>query len=392
VTSELRHDRSADGLRGLAAFNVVLSHFVAAFFPVVLHFHYLEHFKNTSAASAFERVLQYPFLALAYNGHFPVLVFFALSGYVLTLPHWQGQRQKIIDRLLARYLRLFIPIIASIVLSLFLYKFGLYFNRSAAAVAIDSQWLRLYFDPQMLDPKIGSPLSFAAATLAGSAALNPPLWSLRIEFIGSMLLLAFYAFAKPAKFDTVWLAVCTALLCFVFRSDAVYYIPIFVGAWLGRRRIADQKWVVLLSLAGLFFGALTYDHWLFNWLPDMYLFDRKNFYNALGACLLVSGVINGFGARFLQTRPVQFLARVSFSLYLTHFLVLCSLSCALYLLLPASPWAMALNFLAYLVVCLLLAGVFTRLVDQPAMDWSRRFAKMSLKLLGSKPALRSTRS
>lgn len=66
----------ADGLKGVAAFNVVVAHFVAAFLPMMLHKNYPTVFaENLNPSNLFE-ILTSPIFSIFYNGHFAVLIFF----------------------------------------------------------------------------------------------------------------------------------------------------------------------------------------------------------------------------------------------------------------------------------------------------------------------------
>jgi peptidoglycan/LPS O-acetylase OafA/YrhL len=82
---ELR-DSSADGLRGLAALNVIIAHFFDGFWPKVLFPVYGDLQINSSDPSSLEKVLGSPVTTVFFNGHFAVMIFFVLSGYVLATP------------------------------------------------------------------------------------------------------------------------------------------------------------------------------------------------------------------------------------------------------------------------------------------------------------------
>ena len=110
----------ADGLRGLAALNVVISHFMAAFTPFLMHYNYPETFP-AGQMSTFSTILNLPIFTILYNGHFAVLIFFVLSGYVLARPYYLDKSHSLKNRLWGRYLRLNLPIAVSLLISFFLY-------------------------------------------------------------------------------------------------------------------------------------------------------------------------------------------------------------------------------------------------------------------------------
>lgn len=371
------HDMSADGLRGLASLNVAINHFVAAFFPSLLYFNYPTIFTKNNNPGTLDDVLQFPLVSLFYNGHFAVLVFFALSGYVLSIPYWNGEEIKIKRRLWARYLRLNIPIAFSIILSYCLFKFGCYKNIDAAALS-GSTWLEGYFKPTSIWGVLAIKSVIYDAIFNGENILNPPLWTLKIEFIGSIFLLLYYSI-KPPKYDTALLVVFSFFLYCFYKEDAVYYITILAGGWLGGVRIKHPVVLSVLFFFGLYFGSFVFDNKLFNWLPDVKIFDNKSFYNAIGACLLVMSIINGFAKKLFLLPIVQFLGRISFSLYLLHFLVLCSLASGLYVFLPRDGLSIALNFALYLSVSMVIAMLFTKYIDKSSISISRKFSYLLFK-------------
>ena len=128
-------DNTAEGLRGLTAITVFLAHFFVAFFP--RGFDYLYPGLQTSPATdgTIERILRMPFISILWNGNF-VCIFFVLSGYVLSRPYYFGNRLETLrDRHLKRYLRLSIPIAASVFIGYFMMKYGLLLNHPGAAVS-----------------------------------------------------------------------------------------------------------------------------------------------------------------------------------------------------------------------------------------------------------------
>ncbi len=57
-------NRSVDGLRGIAAFNVAVSHFVAAFLPSMLHKNYPSIFAKNHHPSGLFDVLTSPMVSI----------------------------------------------------------------------------------------------------------------------------------------------------------------------------------------------------------------------------------------------------------------------------------------------------------------------------------------
>jgi len=78
--------KSFQGLRGIAALSVAICHFLAAFIPTSLYGYYPTLFSENSTPSFLFEALTSPIIGIFYNGVTAVMIFFVMSGYVLTLP------------------------------------------------------------------------------------------------------------------------------------------------------------------------------------------------------------------------------------------------------------------------------------------------------------------
>ncbi len=91
-----------DGLRGLAAFIVVIYHHFYGFYPKFLY---------PSEDKVLTQLSGSP-LNIFYNGNFAVYIFFILSGYVLTYKFFKTRNYGIIISSAARrYIRLLVPVL-----------------------------------------------------------------------------------------------------------------------------------------------------------------------------------------------------------------------------------------------------------------------------------------
>ena len=365
---------NADGLRGLAALNVVICHFIAAFLPSALYYNYPNVFPKDPTPSTGMAIMTTPLATLSFNGHFPVVLFFVLSGYVLTIPYFNGNINAIYKRLWGRYFRLNIPIFAAVMFAFILYHYRLYFNVEASALS-GSNWLAGCFDYF----KPGFSLTEAIKSgvyrsiFHGDAYLVPPLWTLKIEFIGSLYLLTFYII-KPADKLVFPAVVYIFFLIFMHGSDSIYYFSILAGSLINLVR-PSLNLARLICAVGLFFGAFQFHSAVYGFLPSLSWIGlsediEKTVYNLIGALLLTTGIVNGVGGSILQSRPVQFLGQISFSLYIIHFSILCSLSCFLYLVLPSGRLSLFIIFLIYIVTCMIVSFAFCAAFDKPSIKLS----------------------
>ncbi len=379
-------NKSADGLRGVAAFNVAIHHFVAAFLPMMLHNNYPSVFTENKQPSTVFELLTSPFFTLIYNGHFAVLIFFVLSGYVLSLPYYMENnkaKHTLSKRLLGRYLRLNIPIAAAIFLSFLFYKSGFYFNIQAAEISGSKNWLQNFY-PQGISPLTTIKEALYNSILFGKELLVPPLWSLHIEFVGSVYVLLLYIL-KPKNSTLTPMLIVFILIYANNQQDSIYYFAIFFGSLLSKIEKSIKFRVVFLIL-GIYFGGFQFESIMYDFLPSLNfmgvdLWEKKNFYNCIGAVLITTAVIQGFGSVFFESRVTQFLGRISFSIYLLHFIVLCSFSSFFYIHLPKNSLFITANFIIYIFICFLFSIIFERFIDKSSIRISHDFSSKIFSLI-----------
>lgn len=372
-------NKSADGLRGIAALNVAICHFVAAFLPTMLYKNYLTAFpENLNPSLFFEFVTSAP-ISIVYNGHFAVLIFFVLSGYVLTIPFFSNQinsRPVLEKRLLGRYLRLNIPIAVAVAAAYIIYTHGLYSITEAATISGSVNWAKSFY-PQGVTAWDAAKEAIYEPILFGKSTLVPPLWTLRIEFIGSIYLLLFYI-TKPNETVFIPLTIVLFFIYVIYRQDSIYYYAIFAGSLLSYfKNIKRYRFIIFVL--GFYFGGFQFTSLAYDYLPNLNIvgaeiWEKKTFYNAIGAVFITLSVVQGFGSIIFESRLAQFLGRISFSLYLTHFIILCSLSSFVYIKLPQGNLFLTANFCGYLIVCFIVSVFFEKIVDRNSINVSHKFS------------------
>jgi peptidoglycan/LPS O-acetylase OafA/YrhL len=365
---------AVDGLRGLAAVNVSIHHFLGAFLPSIMYRNSQiaspEAVKSASESAWWFKFLDFPLLSIFYNGHFPVLIFFVLSGYVLAAPYYEGNDQALRNRFWGRYIRLNAPIAVATVLSFCIYSFGFYYNQNVGALTGDI-WIAGFFQNSItwFD---AIKIAFYGSLFFGDAQLNAPVWSIRVEFIGSMFLLVFYL-AKPNRLLIPVLMFAASLLV-LLGQQGVNALLIFLGALMHQLPRPNRTKILAIGSIGIYLGCYKFNSIFYDFLPS-FLGQNKNFYNAIGALCISYAALNGYGAKLLESKIAQYLGEISYSLYLTHFILLCSVFSLIFLALPSGPMSVLALFAIYLPVTFLFAQVFNVFVDKPAIQLSRRFAK-----------------
>ena len=365
---------SADGLRGTAALCVAISHFITAYLPTMMHKTHPSLFQENKNPSTLFEIFTSPLFSIFYNGHFAVLIFFVLSGYVLTLPYFTdsaSSRTILSKRLWGRYLRLNLPIAAAIAISFLVYQLGFYHNISAAQLSGSSTWFDLFYQPG-ITALMAIKEGVYSSILLGQSQLLPPVWTLKIEFIGSLYILLFYIL-KPKNKLLLPTIIVFGLLYAFHKESSIYFLAIFFGSFISLIKVSTNTRAILFCF-GVYLGGFQFDSALYDYLPKILAWERKTFYNSLGAIFLTTAVVNGFGEKFFTSKIIQFLGKISFSIYLLHFIILCSISSFIYLTLPQKEIYLAINFVVYIALCFVFSKLFEVSVDRLSIRAAHRFS------------------
>jgi peptidoglycan/LPS O-acetylase OafA/YrhL len=389
VVAGKRFHHGVNGLRGILSTHVVTVHFLMAFLPSTLTSFDAVMFPAESSPHWLVPLLNLPVLSLLISGHFSLTNLFVLSGFVLTMPYFDGRPERLSVTLWGRYIRLTVPMALSIALSLLLFRLGLYFNHEAAAVS-KSLALQVLLPPNELTFWRALKEMSYYVLLTGLSFFNVPLWSIKYEFVGTLVVLPLFL-CMPQRWRIIPVLGFAFIVCFAFEATGVFIIGILAGSVLNMVTIPRRLLPVLFVL-GLYFGTYIPGHVEYAWLPVVFTdpkeaFFNVSFYNTIGSFCLVAAIAGGFGERFLSIRFLQWLGGIAYSMYLLHLLVLCSLASFLYLAWPKQDIFLLLNYAIYLVVIVVASTPYARYVDQPAILWGRRFGVwLGRPAVASKPA------
>jgi peptidoglycan/LPS O-acetylase OafA/YrhL len=423
-----------DGLRGFAAFTVYLHH-------NQLWAHGDKG--NLIFENAFGYEGRHYFAALPFvrnffgGGHFAVAIFFVISGYVLSLKSLslvqKGQLQKSADSLgsalFRRWLRLYMPVIAVTFLWMT--------QRHWAKTWIDGSELKSTYREEVktwyYTFKNYSFVFLTGNMLEFTTLYHPHAWSIPIEFKGSIIVYtALSALSRCTRNARLW---CEAGLMFYFLYivDGWYGALFMAGMLLCDldllanddqlprflSMLEDFKELIyfhLFVLALYLGGVPSFDkkgddllskspgwRWLSHLKPQA-VFDAKWFYLFWAAFLLVASIPRlPWLKQFFETRFCQYLARISYALYLMHGPVMWILGDRLYAAvgferetykehLPQwigafpipmkGPMGLELAFwvpqIVILAVTLYAAEMVTKLFDEPSVRFSNWLYRKTL--------------
>lgn len=356
-----------EALRAIACFIEVLYHFLLSFVPALIH-------QPQTHQYAFEGWLIGTPLYAFTNGFGMVMVFFILSGYVLSIKGLEKHsEQKLLNTAVKRYLR-FLPLIfLSLLCSYLLFKFNLLYYKEAGALN-GSFWLQNEFFYSAIPPTIRDVFlgSVSGVILFGDERFNTVLWTMNVEFIGSLIVL-FLAYFLPfhrRKWLFVFLPLTIGITFLAGRTyffSPVYYCGFFLGFLAILLRIDKRKFgniaTTLLLIIALYFMGFQHPVGWYEWmatgddgLGTNPLFMRQIIMNNIGGfLLLIIFSSENYVSRFFSKAIFSYFGKLSFPVYLTHTLIITSLSSWAYFQSGGGNVGVLMAASAFIPSCLLLA-------------------------------------
>ncbi len=396
-----------DGLRGYAAVQVVFLHYVSALAlaiggiaPLVPHPAWEDNF------------IHRPWFFLC-DGYVAVSLFFLISGVVLT-GSFEASAAPAWRLVLRRLIRLGVPMVVCVLLAALWFAVWPRAHVQAAALFGPNTWLaglgpkrvtlatvcKEFLAGGMLlghqgETLLPPPLPRLLGLVPAEQNFNPPLWTLHLEFYGSLLVLLMVRLqAKlPARwFKTMYV---TLLILLSMHPLGLFLIGFGVARLVRRpgwERYCATRWMRALAWLALIVGICASSHGLpagwgreFERISNIFRFpmrlDAFHAYGQYGGILIFFAVLVLPGLRAWLGGPLgQVLGRYSFSLYLVHFPVLFTVTSALLVATRHMMGGVALSVAVGLVLTAVLTFGFERWVDAPATRLSRVLTRRSKRL------------
>ncbi|KAF3063507.1 hypothetical protein GL218_01820 [Daldinia childiae] len=318
-----------DGVRGVASLIVFILHWTHVPYPSI---NSGWGYKNNTSFWLL------PFVRIIYSGAAMVSVFFVVSGFVLSHRFIQRMHRQEYPELFSgltsltfrRAIRLFLPAFAS------------------STMAFICAYLSIIDIPKKVDGKpfehgLTSYLEYLDMesnpwewTPDFSGFYNPQLWSIAVEFRGSMVV--FLLIIGLAKTRTAVRLIVESLLIIHCFGHKRWDLALFIsGMSLAEIEVLLRKpknpsarklvngLLILTMILGLFLCGYPRDH---NTQTPGYIWSkyvwplgayRRRFWLAIGAMLLVGPMaFLPYVQSVFLTRPARYLGRISYALYLVH--------------------------------------------------------------------------
>ncbi|EHY59611.1 hypothetical protein HRR83_001117 [Exophiala dermatitidis] len=335
----------ADGLRGIAAVMVVSSHLVLCYARGIVP-------PCCAPNSTSPYLFQMPIFRVVANGHSWVALFFILMGFVNSLKPLQLARSGQIDKALSklasssfsRIFRLVLPASAATIVAWLICNLGL----NGVSAASDAFWLNTT-TPVPSDgwqQAIKDLLSALRGTWVywGQNPYDQPQWALVYLLQGSVMVIS--ALSLVISMTPLWRTVTLFILTFWSLNwsriigDPFAGLCCFAGILLGEMSLSNIPKAAsaascfisppliflalfLMSYPGSWYQNATWSTWLHDvaiaYVPADIAHAVDRVYGSVGGILLVVGIIISPHARWLLSRrPLQWLGKVSFAIYLLH--------------------------------------------------------------------------
>ena len=382
-----------DGLRGIACLAIFAHHFGCCFYPVT------QNGPNSDWATPLSVALAQSPLGVLLNGNFWVCVFCIIAGFVAAKSHFSPPEQDAISlrrfsgQLLNRYFRMVLPVFWVSLAVLVMVKLQLFTNR-AFFERYYIYWAALTYAEDFYTFPSLILETFVKLCFVGTEKYVMVLWSIRLLFYGYFvsILLAQMSWGRNRRILWVYLLLALGgLLCGLdLCMMGCFPVGTMLAWWTvyGKERPATALKScasALLILGGLVLGGYpTFfeptNFYRYLNLPGVE--DVLGIWHVLGASMLMTGLcLSPRLQKLLSCRPLQWLGKISFSLYLVHVPVLLSIGTGVAVLL--SDWGIksfhlmsAISAVVTLLATLLVSALFQRFVEAPCARLSRRLLSL----------------
>ena len=326
-----------EAMRGLAAIIVLIHHVLLGFAPYISGL--LPQARN---ANSF--VGEWYFFL--FNGTSSVTFFFTLSGFVLCWSYFNsGDKSNLLKAFFKRWPRLAGLVLITTLSSHLIFKLGLYYYEPASLIS-KSTWLlnfgcpapyctngwAIRFEPSFIDAFTQGLTTF----FTGSFSYNTNLWTMKLEFIGSIAVFLIAAFISLIlSFNYL----VTASIIFLIWALSVnpYLVPFIAGIFLSailakyKTRVGFYS-ALSLVIIGVYLLSYLIPEKDFAWValiqyPSLIADNIRIIINTIASVLIIFSIMtNDFIFNKLNGKLFSFLGKLSFPLYLVHTLVICSIS------------------------------------------------------------------
>lgn len=329
------------------------------------------------------------------NGTGAVHFFFVLSGFVLCWAYFKtGDINRLKEGFFKRLPRLAAPVLITTISSFFLFYFGLYYFESASKVT-ESQWLSTFgfalkpdFHPSLYQAIFQGLSTF----ITGDANYNVNLWTMKPEFMGSMvvfMIAAFISLVLSFRYLPISFFLLSIWALGIYSDIFPFVVGIFLSASLAKHRPKIKTpaaiFAILLGIFLLGYAIPDKNYLWFKYLNYLEIQPAKIeiIAHSVGSSLIIFAIMaNSKIYNFLNNRFCNYLGVFSFPLYLVHTLVICSFISYAYLIFNESNYSQNLiiaTLFGLTLAASILASIPLIIFDKFWLNLINRFTKRILR-------------
>ena len=355
--------RQLDSLRGLAAVSVFFTHYIGMKMSLPLF-----------------NILRPSPLGILFNGSAAVILFFVLSGFVLSLPFIDnGKSLKLTAFYTKRIFRIYPAYIVAIILAIVLKQF--LFDKNGLAPYAD--WIKNFWawNWNAETPKEIWRTLLMIGPNFNVNHIDPPIWSLVIEMKMSFVL-PFFIIVVSRGGVALNIGLLLVLAWFTFEHDSwaisVFYSGILMAKYKDQLIKRIGSWhrgvIILAILVSIFLYNNNYE--FLKRIQD-FKFDSKytfsNYLVTLGCCAIIIIVLaRKTISRFLEHRIFTFFGDISYSFYLIHVPILLTMGSLTSNRFALSPLYIFLSAFVLTVAVSYLMCIF---IERPFQQFASRLIK-----------------
>lgn len=378
----MQNEKSLDGLRGVAAFIVVIHNYLLGFYPST----YSGNMDTIRTNSGIDATLASTPINILYNGNVSVCIFFVLSGYVLSYKFFKYSDKNIItSSAIRRYLRLMIPVLFSIIVAYVFMKFKLFYNSDVAIITGSDWWLANFYN---FTPNIFEMLKQGAygVFFLNESSYNAVLWTMHYELFGSFVVFGIISIFGNIRNRSIIYIVCILL------TYNTYYLAFILGIILSDANSNCDKFInsfnskylkIFLLVIGLILcsypSGIDVKETIYEYMRIPKIDDIVAFYHILGSFLIIIILLKSdILKRFFALKIPLFFGKISFSMYIIHLIILCSFSSFLFSKIINNfryYQAFIIMLMISLIIIILISYYIYKYVDCIAIKLSKKYIK-----------------
>jgi len=360
-----------DSLRGMAAMAVFLGHIYGMFHETIIA----------------KFVLRYGILRSLIASGEAVILFFVLSGFVLSLPFYKGKDFIYSTYIIKRICRIYIPYIFAVLIATI--SMVLFYTGEIGKL---TDWFNTLWNGELSWKSISDHMLLLGTF---SSNVDSVVWSLihemRISLFFPIIVFVIIKLKWKKGLLLAFSASVSSLILYMMLQpsyqiadwySSLHYSAMFiVGAIVAKYRVEllakisdlGSKNKLMLFMFGFVMYIYARPSYIVGRLIQLDSFSKMlidTWFIAIGACVLILFALSSskFGS-MLKNKYMIFLGKVSYSLYLIHLPVL--LSC-IHLLSSVLPiWSICLISIPLVLV---LSNIMYIFIEKPSMNLGKKLA------------------